>query len=368
MVNATCGSRESDREGLSFLNVLSECLVCGSITVDAPKQIAQCSVEAARILGLPAGQTPAAAFAALPEPLQQIVREVMSSGQPAVAREVELTVGGRGLALLRVNALSLHPDEKHSAVLLVINDLTAARHLEHHIRKLDRLANIGTLSASMAHEIKNALVAGKTFVDLLLEKHQDSELVEVVRREMGRIDAIVSRMLKFAGPARPTFGEVGLHEVLERSLRLVHPQLEGKLITLSQSFQAAPDRVNGDECQLQQAFVNLLLNALEALGPSGTLTVVTEVISPEAAPDRPRDAAAPAQLRITIQDNGAGIAPENMGRLFEPFFTTKPHGTGLGLPITRRIIREHGGDLSVHSQPGKGATFLIVLPALGMCS
>jgi two-component system sensor histidine kinase HydH len=359
MVNTICGNREPDREGLSFLNVLRGSLVCGSIIVDAPKQIARCSLEAARILGLPTGQTPEAAFAALPAPFQQIALETMSSSQPPVAREVELTVSSRAPALLRVNGLSLHPDQKHSAVLLVVNDLTAARHLEHHIRQLDRLANIGTLSAGMAHEIKNALVAGKTFIDLLLERHQDAELAEVVRREMGRIDAIVSRMLRFAGPGRPTFGDVGLHEVLERSLRLVQPQLEGKLIVLSQAFQAAPDRVNGDDCQLQQAFVNLLLNALEAMGQSGTLTVTTESISPDAGL---------AQLRIVIQDNGAGIPPENMGRLFEPFFTTKPNGTGLGLAITRRIIREHGGDLSVQSQPGKGATFRIVLPALGRAS
>src|SRR5207245_8400399 len=166
---------------------------------------------------------------------------------------------------------------KLAAVAFLLADSHAAGRREQELRRLDRLASIGTLSASMAHEIKNALVAGKTFIDLLLEKHQDAELVEIVRREMGRIDSIVSQMLRFAVPAKPTFSTIRLHEILDHSLRLVQPQLEGKSISLSRSFQAASDLVNGDDYQLQQAFVNLFLNALEAMGPNGTLTVATDI-------------------------------------------------------------------------------------------
>jgi len=228
--------------------------------------------------------------------------------------------------------------------------------LDERLMQLDRLATLGTLAASMAHEIRNALVPGKTLVGLLLEKHPDAELAGMVRRELGRIDAIVTRMLKFSGSARLAFGEVHVHEVLEHSLRLVQPQLEGKYISLSRSFLAAPDLVRGDEYQLQQAFVNLFVNALEATGYKGTLSVTTETVS--------RGVGDPAQLRVTIKDNGTGIPPEVMGRLFEPFFTAKPHGTGLGLPITRRIVLEHHGDISVESQPGQGATFYVFLPTL----
>jgi signal transduction histidine kinase len=228
-----------------------------------------------------------------------------------------------------------------------------APQLEERLAQLDRLASMGTLAAVMAHEIKNALVAGKTFIDLLLEKNQDSELVDVVRREMGRIDAIVSRMLRFGGPARSGFSEVRLHEILDHSLRLAQPILEDKSITLTRSFEAARDLTQGDAYQLQQAFVNLVLNALEATGPHGTLSVATEVI-----------AAVPARLRVTIKDSGVGIPAEHMARLFEPFFTTKPNGTGLGLAITRRIILEHGGDITAESQPGNGTTFCVLLPVL----
>jgi signal transduction histidine kinase len=226
--------------------------------------------------------------------------------------------------------------------------------LEDRLAQLDRLASMGTLAAVMAHEIKNALVPGKTFIDLLLEKQPDAELGGLVRREMDRIDAIVSRMLRFGSPVRSGYGEVRLHEILDHSLRLVQPTLEDKSIALACTFEAASDRSQGDGYQLQQAFVNLLLNAVEATGPKGTLTVATESVS-----------GAPARVRVLIKDSGVGIAAEDMDRLFEPFFTTKPNGTGLGLSITRRIILEHGGEISVESEPGSGTTFHILLPVSG---
>ena len=238
-----------------------------------------------------------------------------------------------------------------------------AAQLEDRLARLDRLASMGTLAAVMAPEIKNALVAGKTFMDLLLEKNQDAELTDVVRREMGRIDAIVSCMLRFGGPARSGFGEVRLHEILDHSLRLAQPQLHDKAIVLTRCFRAASDVVQGDDYQLQQAFVNLILNAVEATGPNGSLSVATDTITSDGRAGGAHDAGRPGRLRVSIKDSGTGISPEHMARLFEPFFTTKSNGTGLGLPITRRIVLEHRGEISVESEPGKGAVFHVVLPA-----
>jgi signal transduction histidine kinase len=212
----------------------------------------------------------------------------------------------------------------------------------------------------MAHEVRNALVAGKTFIDLLLEKNQDAELATLVRREMGRIDRIVGQMLKFASPAKPSFSPIHLHEALNQCVRLLEPQLRSKAINLNRSYAAVPDLISGDEFQLQQAFVNLLLNAVEAMGPEGKLSLSTDLCSAPAPLDQPT----PPRVRITIADSGIGIPAENMSRLFEPFFTTKPNGTGLGLPITRRIIQEHSGEISVASDGAQGASFNIVLPSL----
>lgn len=225
------------------------------------------------------------------------------------------------------------------------------------MRRLDRLASLGLLSAGMAHEIKNSLVAVNTFVERLLQQGEDREFSETVRRELRRIDTLVSQMLRFAAPGRNEFATVHVHDLLDHSLRLVEHQIKGKFISLNRHYSAAPDTVSGDEYQLQQAFMNLLFNAIEAVGMNGTLTVSTEIAGEK--PGEPR-------LRIHIQDTGMGISPENLPHLFEPFFTTKKNGTGLGLAICQRIVHEHGGDIIAQSEVKKGATFSISLPALSL--
>ncbi|HSY74097.1 MAG TPA: ATP-binding protein [Dongiaceae bacterium] len=226
---------------------------------------------------------------------------------------------------------------------------------QQNLQRLDQLAGLGLLSAGMAHEIKNGLTAIQTFIELLLQKGEDRELAEVVGRELKRIDSLVSQMLRFAAPGRNAFASVNVHILLDHSLLLVEHQISGKLISLKRDFKAAPDTVRGDEYQLQQAFMNLLFNAIEAMGMSGELTVTTEIAS---------DANGARQLQIKVQDTGVGISPENLGRLFEPFFTTKKNGTGLGLAISQRIVNEHGGQISAQSESNKGSTFSILLPAV----
>jgi signal transduction histidine kinase len=349
-------------ETLSFADVLRDCLAAGVILIDGKQKVTSLNSRAGELLGLSPDQAALPSLAALPAALRTMARQVLSSGKSPADRQIQLKNGNRGPITFQASATPLQPGRKDSGVVLVLNDLTSVQQFEQHIQQLDRLASVGTLAAGIAHEIKNALVAGKTFVDLLLEKHQDAELVEVVRREMGRIDALVSRMRRFAGPDRPAYSEVRLHEILEQSLRFVQPQLEGKLVSVNRSFLASSDMLHGDDYQLQQAFVNLFLNAVEAMGPNGTLSIATNLLPASTVPDSPPKAATGAQIQLTIQDNGVGIPPEHMARLFEPFFTTKPNGTGLGLLITRRIIQEHRGAISVESQPDKGTCFQITLP------
>jgi len=333
--------------------VLGNSLGGGVLLLGAAGQRRAFSREAARLLGWEeAGPRD------LPPALLELAAKALAEGVATGPRLLKGNAAGTRAVTLRALALPAEPGRADAGVVVVLNDWTGVQQLEQQVRQLDRLANVGTLAASMAHEIRNALVAGKTFMDLLLEKHHDAELVEVVRREMGRIDTIVGRMLKFTGPTRDSHAPVSLHEVLEHSLRLVQPKLEAESIALTKSFNAATDIVKGNDRELQQAFVNLLLNALEAMGPQGTLTVSTE--SPPAAPYPPP--ADPRRLRVSIRDTGVGISPEQLPRLFEAFFTTKPSGTGLGLAITHRIVQEHAGTIQVESQPGQGSTFHILLP------
>jgi two-component system sporulation sensor kinase C len=223
---------------------------------------------------------------------------------------------------------------------------------EENMQRLDRLANLGTLSAGVAHEIKNGLTPIKTFIELLLQKSDEKELAGVVAKEIARIDSLATQMLKFAAPKPATFSNLQVQDVLEHSLRLLQHQISGKMISVKRDFKAKPNTVRADEAQLQQVFMNVLFNALEAMGPNGTLFLSTEVVETDGK----------KELEVKIQDTGVGISKENLSRLFEPFFTTKKNGTGLGLAISQRIIQEHHGKIDVKSEVHKGSTFTLSLP------
>jgi len=330
---------------------LQYCFAGAVLTVNRQGSIAACSPAAEGLLGLKPGRRSVPVF------LRKIVQGCFKTVTPTLNQTVSATLK-RSRRLLSVSAMPVRRS-RMTEVMVVVHDLAPLHHIEKNLHRLDRLASLGTLSASMAHEIKNALVAVKTFTELLLDSNRDAELAGTVQRELQRIESIVRQMLRFATPARPAFSPVRVHDVLEHSLRMVQRQIEGKLISLNRSFRATPDYINGDDHQLEQAFVNLLLNAVEAMGPNGSLHVTTEFI---ASPASPKAINSP-HVRVTISDTGVGVTPENMIHLFEPFFTTKHDGTGLGLPITQRIVKEHHGDISVHSEPNKGTTFNILLPA-----
>lgn len=219
-----------------------------------------------------------------------------------------------------------------------------------HLQRLDRLANLGTLSAGIAHEIKNGLVPIKTFVELMLQKSDDRDLAATVERELNRIESLLCQMLRFGGPKPVEFAPVKVHEVLEISLKLLQHQIDAKMVSVEREFKAAPSVIHGDEAQLQQVVMNLLLNALESMNANGVITISTET------------AQGGSLLKINIQDTGIGIPKENLSRVFEPFFTTKKNGTGLGLAISQRVAQEHHGKIEARSDAGKGSTFTISLP------
>ena len=365
MLNSAVTAGACGETGPGLADAFHGCLGCAWVAVDEQRRIASFSPEAEQLTGLSARQMRSGSCAILPGPLRKAIQETFSTGKSIRARRITLPAAGEGESAVRVSTIAVRTARrKCAAVIAVMSDQGSAEKLAQAIQRLQRLASVGMLSASMAHEIKNALVAVKTFLDLLLEKNRDAELAEIVGREMGRINSLVSQMLRCAGPARPAFAATRIHELLDQSLRMIEHQLEGKGISLRRVYAALPDIVLGNHSQLQQAFLNLFLNAADALGPNGELSIATELIPPGGAKSGPRRAHNPPQVRITIKDTGAGIASGNMKRLFEPFFTTKKNGTGLGLSITRNIIQEHGGMITAESQVNVGTAFQIILPLL----
>jgi signal transduction histidine kinase len=335
-------------------SLLQECLACGVLVVGARERIVACTAEAAGHLNARAARLRNASINSLPAPLPELIRAAIKSGKAVTNLEIEIKAPRGGAIRLRASILPVKSPAP-SQVIVVLNNLTSAPIFEQNLRRLDRLASLGSLSASMAHEIKNGMVAIKTFVDLLAQKDQEAELTEVVGRELQRINAIVTQMLRFAAPKAATHAPVRVHDLLDHSLRLLQHQISAKMILLRKNYQAQPDTVRGDDAQLQQVFMNLLLNAIEAMNANGVLTVGTEITGGEQGAHI---------LKIYIQDTGVGIPSENLGRLFEPFFTTKKNGTGLGLAISKRIMLEHHGAIEVQSETGQGSLFTLALPVI----
>lgn len=222
--------------------------------------------------------------------------------------------------------------------------------VDFNFQRLNRLATLGALSATAAHEIKNAMVPVRTFIDLLLEEKPDSELGAIVRRELQRINLLLGQMLKLAAPAPPQLLPVSLHVVIGNSLCLLRHQASLRSVTVNCQLDAVSDQVLGDGNQLEQVLLNLLINALEAVPERGSVTVSTRTLALERL------------IEIVVADNGRGISTQDMVHLFEPFFTTKQGGTGLGLSIVRQIVSAHKGDIEADSSPGMGATFCMRFP------
>jgi signal transduction histidine kinase len=260
------------------------------------------------------------------------------------------------------------------------------------LMRLEQLASLGTLSAGLAHEVRNAMVAVRTFIEVLLTENKTSELAEIVRRELVRIDSLLSQMLRGASNPTPQYARVSLQEILERSLRLIEPHSRARKIQLRCACVASPDMVHADQHQLEQAFLNLLLNACDAIGRDGEIRVETRIarLGRKAGSWIPSPAGrgqgegegnvgeskrrrrignslgkvnGSNALEVLISDTGGGMSKQQLSRVFEPFYTTKANGTGLGLSITREIIEAHHGSISVQSQPNEGTTFRISFPS-----
>ena len=233
------------------------------------------------------------------------------------------------------------------------------RDIQDHMVQSEKLASIGKLAAGIAHEINNPLGGILIYSHLILEDtpagRPHHENLKKIVKETTRCKDIVKGLLDFARPKEPEMAPVDLPEILEKCLAFTERQTLFQNIRIEKSYTAGLPRVVADGAQLQQVFMNLILNAAEAMSGQGTLTL-------RAALDPERD-----ELAVEISDTGHGIREEDRARLFEPFFTTKEvgKGTGLGLAISYGIVRKNQGSIEVQSEPGRGATFTVRLPLRG---
>ena len=351
-----------------YNETLLEKLTSGVIAVGADERITVFNNEAGQITGLNPSEIIDRPIDQLPEPLRNILRDTLRSVERRENSEITLPSGEESMVARASSSIFHGQQGEMLGALMVLTDITALKRLEQQIRRSDRLASLGTLSAGMAHEIKNPLVSIKTFAQLLPERYQDSDFREtfsnLIGHEIDRIDSLVNQLLRFARPAKPLLKPMHVHEILEKSLMLIGHRLYQKEIKLTRSWNAEVDTIRADADQLEQVFLNFFLNAMDAMKRDGELMVATEIHSAEEwmASVTARRGEVNEILRVTVRDNGEGIRNEDIPHVFDPFFTTKDYGTGLGLSVVHGIIQEHGGQIEVESELSKGTAFHILLP------
>jgi two-component system sensor histidine kinase PilS (NtrC family) len=344
-----------------------ESLSSGLLTTDVGLRITFFNPEAERISGRKAGD-------ALGRTLDEVLPGAAALahdaevGQTRMRARLPLT-GPDGEARHLGIAVSIlrGADGTPGGYVAIFQDVTGVVQMEHELRRRERLAGVGELAASIAHEIRNPLAAISGSVELLRsgEGEDGARLMDIVLREIGRLDALIRDFLHYARPAAPKFEAVPLGPLFDDVARVLEASLPAGAAL---EHEAEPGALAlADPTQLRQVIWNLVKNALEALDGGGVVCLsAARVPRPPqdgVADGRKRGAEVPGSVEIVVADTGRGIALADLERIFDPFYTTKPDGTGLGLPTVHRIVESHGGALQVESRPGVGTQFRVRLPA-----
>jgi PAS domain S-box-containing protein len=281
--------------------------------------------------------------------------------------------GGGSGALFRVPLLSRHGDPRPLLVnvaiaplrtpegavagtIVIIEDTTERVKLEEQLQISDKMASLGLLAAGVAHEVNTPLTGISSYTQMLLEGADPDDpralLLEKIERQTFRAAKIVNGLLNLARPAQTDAGPVDLHGVLGDVLSLLEHQFKSASIQLRKELDREAPVIEGVEHKLQQVFLNLFLNARDAMPKGGWLSVTTRTLEDRTV--------------VEVADTGSGIPVEHLSRIYDPFFTTKPigKGTGLGLSIAYGIVQEHNGTLACESTPGQGTRFVLTFPLL----
>jgi two-component system, sporulation sensor kinase E len=240
---------------------------------------------------------------------------------------------------------------------MILRDITEDRRSEQQTIESERLNALTLLAAGVAHEIGNPLNSLHIHLQLMQRQAQKldgpartelEESIDVARSEVSRLDSIVTQFLRAIRPSKPQFQPENVNNLVDEAVRFFAPEIEDRDIVVEQELRSDLPLLQLDRDQMKQAFYNVIKNSFEAMKRRGILRIRTD-----------RD---DTHVLVSFIDTGGGMSPENLSHVFEPYFTTKASGSGLGLLIVRRIVREHGGELSIESNEGKGLTLTIRLP------
>jgi len=366
----------------AFHRGLIDGMRCGILTIDRGGNLLMVNEHARQILEMaelpPAGLPVEAALADYPQ-LAQILRESFSMSSLPNRAEIELRCrSDKGKTIGFTLSLVSNDDGVPVGAAIFFKDLTHVEHREEQERLKDRLAALGQMAANLAHEIRNPLAAIDVTCSLLKRRlgpeTDGDDLLNKIIAEVRRLNATITSSLEFVRPLELSLAPSSLDPILDEAIVVAQGRRgrPGIRIVRRSTEEIPPFLLDG--AQLRQVFENLFLNAMEAMGDEGVLTVETFTVEAPASAFTPYRAAGepcnPWQnvsryAAVRVSDTGPGIPEEHLEKLFYPFFTTKKQGSGVGLSMAKKIVDSHRGLFDVRSRPGEGAEFTVRLPVVG---
>jgi len=244
--------------------------------------------------------------------------------------------------------------------LIIVDDITERIELESQLSQAEKMSSIGLLAAGVAHEVNTPLAVISSYAQMLQKQIKEDEkvagLLDKITRQTFRASEIVNNLLNFSRTGGTEFGDISLNKIIGDTLALLEHQFKTSRVKVEADLDEHLPTIHGNAGKLQQVFLNLFLNAKDAMGGGGVLRIQTSNGT---------------GVNVSISDTGSGIAPEHIHKIYDPFFTTKTapregqsRGTGLGLSVTYGIIQEHAGKIRVESHPGQGTTFHLEFPLI----
>jgi len=362
-------SLREKEQGLNRLQAFHENIVrsisSGVFTADAGGAVTSFNPAAQEVTGYTVGQVLGRSWREIFNWHPNQPSDQQSTVLPAMTRfEVECKSAKGSRLILGMTVSPLHEQGEQDGMVGVFKDLTQIRDMEQEMRRKEWLANLGEMSAGMAHEIRNPLGALAGAMQMLRKEaaadETDRRLMDIAIREATRLDTIVTEFLQYARPPALNLAEHDINKILAETLHLVqHEARTRKKIAIVTSLADGPLLAQVDQDQMRQVFWNLATNAFDAMPDGGQLTITTGCRHVDAG-GRQGDV-----IEIAFEDTGEGIAKDNLDKIFLPFFTTKKEGSGLGLAAVHRIVDLHGGWIKVESRPQQGTRFVVCLPRSG---
>jgi len=291
--------------------------------------------------------------------ISTIIRDTLEQKQTSSSREINIySLSGKKIPIGITTSLLRDKKNTFLGIVVTFKDLGQIKHLEEQMRRADRLAAVGSLAAGIAHEIRNPLGSIKGLVQLLAEdlKEDDKKnsYAQVIVKEVDRLNKVVEELLSFARPDESelevNFSELNLNDVIDQTLLLASHDSKKENIKIIKEYAEGLPLIAADSKKLQQAFLNLIMNAFSAMDNAGNLIVKTEYNFEAKI------------VKVSFADTGSGIDANSLAKIFDPFFTAKQGGTGLGLTITHQIISTHKGKIDVQSKINQGTKFNISFP------